>query len=132
DDAVATPPFDASATFSRGVGAFTTIEIAAEVVARPRLSVATAVRAYVPAGTLDHVMPNGATVEVPIGAPLAKNATLETEPSLSAAFAEIEIAAGSLNAAPAEGAVIETVGGVFGGGVTGAEIPHASTSMMRA
>src|SRR6187401_2038029 len=98
----------------RGTGAVTTTETAADVAESPRLSVATAVREYVPATTPVHVKVNGLVVELPICAPFAKNATLETDPSASSAFAAIAIDAGSVKLVPAAGAVIDTVGGVLG------------------
>jgi hypothetical protein len=70
----------------RGVGAVTTTETAADVVESPRLSVATAVSEYVPATTPVHVKVKGWSSNFPICAPFAKNATLETDPSASAAL----------------------------------------------
>ena len=96
----------ASATLMRGVGAVTTTETAADVVESPRLSVATAVSEYVPATTPVHVKVNGLVVELPICAPFARNATLATDPSVSAAVAAMEIDAGSVKLVPAAGAVV--------------------------
>src|SRR5690349_17173819 len=70
--------------------------------------------------------------DVPIGAPFAKNATLAMGPSTSVAFAVIAMVAGSVKVVFAAGVTIDTVGGVFGGGMTGAAMPQASSSIMRA
>src|SRR5688572_149648 len=57
-DAIATPPFAASATFVRPGGGARTTDSGADVRAAPRSSIATAVRSYVPAMVLVHVVVN--------------------------------------------------------------------------
>jgi len=102
------------------VAGFTVTVTGADVVTAPALSVALAVSVYVPAATLVHVNAYGAVVFVePVNRdePL-KNSTLETVPSESAAFAESVMDAGAVYVALFDGAVNETVGATFAGGVT--------------
>src|SRR2546426_1019390 len=86
---------------------------AADVAGAPRLSVATAVREYVPAGALLHEKPSGAVVASPSLVPPWKNSTLATLPSTSVAVAEIGMFAGAVNVAPLAGLVMLTAGGLF-------------------
>ena len=81
-----------------------------------------------PAATPVTVRPYGAAVDVPSSAPLAKNSTLLTEPSLSAADAARESDAGAIAVAPSDGDVIETVGGTFGGGGGGLAVEIVTLS----
>ena len=60
-------------------------------------------------------MKEGGVASLPAGAPLLKKSTRTTEPSESAALAVTPTVAGAVNAAPFAGAVIDTVGGTFGG-----------------
>ena len=60
---------------------------AAEVVVAFWLSLATAVKLWLPAVALFQVTPYGAVVSTPSDTPPRKNSTLATEPSLSAALA---------------------------------------------
>jgi hypothetical protein len=78
-----------------GGGAVTVTVTALDFVESARLSVATADRTYVPAGTLFQAMLNGATVSVPIARLPAKNVTLLMEPDVAAAFADTVIEAGA-------------------------------------
>jgi hypothetical protein len=65
------------------------------------VSVATAVRLYVPAATFDQLTLYGLVVSVPIGVAPEKNCTWLTVPSASLAFADTVIAAPAANVAPA-------------------------------
>ena len=60
----------------------------------------------------------GLVVSVPIGAPLAKNATAVTDPSASLAVADTVMAVPAATDVPPAGVVRLTEGGLFGGGVT--------------
>ena len=83
----------------------------ADTLDAPPLSVARAVSAYVPAGTLLHVNAYGDVVSVPTSAPPAKNSTFVTEPLVSVAVAARLIVAGAAYVAPDAGAESATVGG---------------------
>jgi hypothetical protein len=78
-----------------GGGAFTVTVTVLDFVESERLSVATADRTYVPAGTLFQAMLNGATVSVPIAVLPAKNVTLLIVPDIELAFADTVIEAGA-------------------------------------
>ena len=89
-------------------GVITEILTGAEVPFVPRLSVAIAVRTYVPSARLGSNNENGAELETPAETPLVKNCTLltplETETSINA-FVPAK------NICPSVGLVMEIDGG---------------------
>src|SRR2546422_527713 len=94
------------------VAGLTVTFTAADVAVAPRLSVATAVREYVPAGALLHEKLKGAVVSSPSLVAPWKNSTLATLPS-SVAVAEIGNCAGAVKVAPLAGLVMLTAGGLL-------------------
>ena len=96
-----------------GASVVTVMPIVAEVVASPRLSVATAVSDTLPALVGFQLAEYGDVVEVPTAVPLAKKSTLATVPSLSAAVALMETVVPTRKPEPALGDVILTEGGLF-------------------
>src|SRR6185369_5113568 len=114
---------DASTTIAGGITAMLT---GAEVLAAPLSSVAMAVRMYVPVAAPVHVTCHGAASASPTLVVPAKNSTLATEPSESAAVAMRVMVSPWLNCALAPGEVIATVGAtleVGGGGGGGGGVP---------
>src|SRR6266571_4153594 len=103
-------------------GASTRMLTAAEVVLKPRLSVARAVSACVPAARLERVTLKGAAIAVPTSAAPSKKSTFATVPSVSDALALTVTLAGAMKSALLAGAVMLTVGGVSTVIVTGAEV----------
>ena len=94
-----------------GVGV-TVTDIAVEVAATLRLSVAFAVSEYVPAATPVHVNVSGAVVFVPRSvAPLKKSTLLMVAPVSAVALAVIDIDAGATKVALFAGDVMLTTGG---------------------
>ena len=96
-------------------GAFTLIVTVAEVVTAPELSVAFAVRVYVPVAIPVHVNVYGAAVlvEPAYNAEPLKNSTFVMVPSESAALAVSVTEAGAVYVTLFAGAVKETVGATF-------------------
>ncbi len=93
--------------------AFTVIVTPADIVAAPLLSVAFAVRMYVPVTTLDHTHRYGAAIATPRFVGPLKNSTLAIVPSMSEAVASIAMLVGVVNAAPFVGLIIATLGASF-------------------
>ncbi len=94
--------------------AVTVMLTASDSAVAPSSSVACALNVWTPTAALVHVTVKGADEASPIFPPDAKNSTLLTVPSVSDAAAVTAMAAGAVNDAPAEGAVIDTVGAAFG------------------
>ena len=90
--------------------ALTVILLAELVVVFPTLSVATAVREYVPGVVGVHVAVNGKTLSVPIETPLAKNCTLATTPVDDEALARTVCVVFTLIVAPLAGETMEPEG----------------------
>jgi hypothetical protein len=88
----------------------TVIDRVADALVAPLLSVATAFRTYVPAGTLLQVTLYGLVVSVPMTVVPAEKVTCVTDPSVSDAVALMTMLAGASNVAPFAGAVNATVG----------------------
>jgi hypothetical protein len=91
----------------------TVTETPPDVVTAPALSVARAVRTYVPAVEGDHETEYGAVVSVPTSESPAKNSTRTTLPFASLADAVSVSVAGMVNVAPFAGLVSDTDGGEF-------------------
>src|SRR6266567_3813988 len=102
--------------------ASTRIVTAAEVVLKPRLSVARAVSACVPAARLARVTLKGAAVAVPASVEPSKKSTLATVPSASEALAVIVTFAGGRKTALLAGAVRLTAGAVSTVTLTAVEV----------
>src|SRR5512140_2482615 len=98
EPATPTAPTSASAHGSGSVlGADVTVTVlAADVVVRPALSVATAETEYCPAATFDQVAVYGAVVATPSDVEPAKNSTFVIVPSVSEAAALSVIVAGAV------------------------------------
>src|SRR5262245_12969643 len=95
------------------VALVTTILTGVEIAVAPPLSVAFAVREWLPPVTLLHVIRKGLFVTVPNNVAPAKKSTRAIVPSLSEASALMVISAPAVNAAFSVGLRIATVGGLF-------------------